>query len=51
MRTAPGLDGEDIMVVSSGVKVKVQEEMGDWFKVRLDNAVVGWVPAKTLEKI
>ena len=51
VRTAPGLDGEDIMVVSSGVKVKVQEEMGDWFKVRLDNSVVGWVPAKTLEKI
>jgi len=51
VRTAPGLDGEDIMVVSSGVKVKVQEEMGDWVKVRLENAVVGWVPAKTLEKI
>ena len=51
VRTAPGLDGEDILVISSGVKVKIQEEMGDWYKIRLENAVVGWVPVKTLEKI
>ncbi len=51
VRTAPGLDGEDIIVLSSGVKAKIQEEMGDWYKIRLENAVVGWIPAKTLEKI
>lgn len=51
VRTAAGLDGEDIMVITSGVKVKIQEEFGDWYKIRLENAVVGWVPAKTLEKI
>jgi tetratricopeptide (TPR) repeat protein len=51
VRTAPGLDGEDIIVLSSGVKVKIQEEMGDWYKIRLENAVVGWLPSKTLEKI
>jgi len=51
VRTAPGLDGEDILVISSGVKVKIQEEMGDWYKIRLENAVVGWVPLKTIEKI
>ena len=51
VRTAPGLDGEDIIVLSSGVKAKILEEMGDWYKIRLENAVVGWIPAKTLEKI
>jgi hypothetical protein len=25
--------------------------MGDWLKVRLDNGVVGWVPAKAIERI
>lgn len=51
VRTAPGLDGEDISVISSGIKVTIFEEMGDWYKVRLDNGILGWMPAKALEKI
>jgi tetratricopeptide (TPR) repeat protein len=51
VRTAPGLDGEDIMVVTSGVKARITEQMGDWYRVRLENGVLGWVPAKTIERI
>ncbi len=51
VRTAPGLDGEDISIISSGVKVTIFEEMGDWYKVRLSNGIFGWIPAKALNKI
>jgi len=51
IRTAPGLDGEDIMVVSTGVKARIAEQTGDWYRVRLENGVLGWVPAKAIERI
>lgn len=51
VRSAPGLDGEDIMVLSSGVKAIIKEHLGDWYKVRLENGVLGWVPCKAVEKI
>jgi tetratricopeptide (TPR) repeat protein len=51
IRTAPGLDGEDIMVVSTGVKARISEQTGDWYRVRLENGVLGWVPAKAIERI
>ena len=51
IRTAPGLDGEDIMVLSAGVKVFVLEQSGDWTKLRLENGVQGWLPTKFFELI
>lgn len=51
IRTAPGLDGEDIMVLSAGVKASLIEQSGDWTRLRLENGVQGWVPSRFFELI
>lgn len=51
IRTAPGLDGEDITVIGSGVKAIVLEQSADWLKLRLENGIQGWIPARFFELI
>jgi SH3-like domain-containing protein len=51
LRSSPDLNGEDLMILSSGVKLKIIEEKTDWSKVRLENRAVGWIPRKLIERI
>ena len=51
IRTAPSVDGEDIMVVSAGIKAQITEEQEGWFRIRLDNGVLGWLPNNMAERI
>lgn len=51
IRTAPNIDGEDIMVVSAGVKAYITEVQADWYRIRLDNGVLGWLPTTMVARI
>jgi tetratricopeptide (TPR) repeat protein len=51
LRSSPDLNGEDLIILSSGVKLKIIEEKTDWSKVRLENRAVGWIPRKLIERI
>jgi tetratricopeptide (TPR) repeat protein len=51
IRTAPSVDGEDIMVVSAGIKAQITEEKEGWFRIRLDNGVLGWLPNNMAQRI
>ncbi len=51
IRTEPGIQGEDIMVVGAGVKARITESSGEWHRIRLDNGVLGWIPEKMVEQI
>lgn len=51
IRTSTELSGEDIMVVNAGVKAAIQEEEDNWYRIRLANGVVGWIPDKMVKRI
>lgn len=51
IRTAPEINGEDILVVSAGVKARIVEEKENWNRIRFANGVLGWMPSKMMERI
>jgi len=42
---------EDIMTIHEGLKVKVLDQIGNWYKVRLANGEIGWLSEKAINKI
>ena len=51
LRSAPDGESKVILDLHEGVKVSIQDQIGDWHKVRLANGEVGWLPKDVLEKI
>jgi tetratricopeptide (TPR) repeat protein len=51
VRSAPSLEGEDIMLVGAGAKGRIVEQEGEWNRIRLENGVMGWMPKKLMERI
>lgn len=51
VRTAPSIQGEDIMQLGAGAKGRIVEQEGEWNRVRLENGVLGWMPKKMMERI
>ncbi len=51
IRSAPSINGEDIIVVGAGVKAHIMEQQGEWNRIRLENGVLGWMQAKLMERI
>ena len=41
----------DFFVIHEGLKVSVEEDFGDWYKIKLSDGKVGWLPKETLEVI
>ena len=50
-RQAPTAESPQIRVVIAGEKVKVSDQIGDWYQVRLLNLDEGWVKKECLEFI
>lgn len=51
VKSSPDHSAEDIVVVHSGLKVKVKQELGAYVEVKLPDGTIGWVPAKSIEII
>lgn len=51
VRTAPSIQGEDIMQLGAGAKGRIVAQEGEWNRVRLENGVLGWMPKKMMERI
>ena len=51
LRSAPDDQSKVILDLHEGVKVSIQDQIGDWHKVRLANGEVGWLPKEVIEKI
>lgn len=50
-KSSPDDSGTDLFVLHEGTKVSVEDEVGDWFEIRLSDGNKGWVPANSLEII
>ena len=51
LRSAPDTTNDPILTVHEGLKVQIQDQIGEWWKVKLADGEVGWIPKKTLTKI
>lgn len=48
---APDTDSQVVLTIHEGLKVDLQDRISDWYKVRLPNGEVGWLPVEVVEEI
>jgi tetratricopeptide (TPR) repeat protein len=48
-KSSPDDSGTDLFVLHEGTKVSIEDEVGQWFEIRLSDGNKGWVPANSLE--
>lgn len=51
LSTSPDKNGVRMTVLHEGTDVKILDELGDWFEVRLRDGNVGWIKSADVEKI
>lgn len=51
IKSAPDKKGNDLFVIHRGLKVQVLDNVNDWFKIRLADGKVGWIPEFEIETI
>lgn len=50
-KQSPNETSDDLFVIHEGLKVAVQETFGEWYKIKLSDGKVGWLPKNSLEMI
>lgn len=48
---APDTDSQVVLNIHEGLKVDLQDRISDWYKVRLPNGEVGWLPVEVVAEI
>jgi tetratricopeptide (TPR) repeat protein len=48
-KSSPDESGTDLFVLHEGTKVTVEDEVGEWFEIRLSDGNKGWIPSNSLE--
>ena len=51
MKSAPDNRSDNIELLSEGVKIQLLDEIDNWYKVRLMNKNIGWVPNESFDRI
>ncbi|MCX6254863.1 MAG: tetratricopeptide repeat protein [Bacteroidia bacterium] len=50
-KSSPDNSGNDLFVLHEGTKVSIEDEVGEWFEIRLSDGNKGWVPVNSLNII
>lgn len=50
-KSSPDNSGTDLFVLHDGTKVSIEDEVGEWFEIRLSDGNKGWIPSNTLKII
>ncbi len=51
VKSSPTLGSVDLFVVHEGTKVKIVDKLDNWFKIKIQDGSVGWLPMNTMEMI
>lgn len=51
LKSGADQSSNDIMTIHEGLKVDLLDEIGDWYKVRLANGEIGWLPKNSVGRI
>jgi hypothetical protein len=50
-KSSPDQSGKDLFVLHEGTKVSVEDELGEWYEIRLSDGNKGWVPSNSLTRL
>jgi SH3-like domain-containing protein len=50
-KSSPDNSGTDLFLLHEGTKVSIEDEVGEWFEIRLSDGNKGWVPGGSLNVI
>jgi tetratricopeptide (TPR) repeat protein len=50
-KSSPDSSGTDLFVLHEGTKVTVEDEVGEWYEIKLSDGNKGWIPVNSLEII
>lgn len=48
---APDTDSEVVLTIHEGLKLDLEDRISDWYKVRLPNGEIGWLPVEVVGEI
>ena len=51
VKGAPNDSGTSLFLIHGGLKVRIVEELGDWYNIRLADGNEGWIAKKDVEII
>jgi len=47
-KSSPDSSGTDLFVLHEGSKVKIEDNVGEWYEIKLSDGNKGWVPSNSL---
>lgn len=51
IKSSPDEASTDLFILHEGTKIKLDDNIGDWYKVRLSNGNVGWIKQSNFKEI
>lgn len=51
VKLAPDLQSKDTFVIHEGMKVRIEDKVNDWYKIKIPDGKIGWVQGTNLEII
>lgn len=51
VKSSPAESGTDLFVLHEGTKVLIEDNMGEWYRIRLSDGSQGWLRKKSVEPI
>ena len=51
VKSSPDEKSVDLFVLHEGTKVRIVDQIGTWYEIRIANGSVGWLPSAAMERI
>ena len=51
IKSAPDVGSSELFLIHEGTRFKIEDEVGSWNKIKLDDGKVGWIEKGSFEKI